>query len=56
MSKVTVSPRSWLMPGSRRPGSSAVGLAPRTVGTTMPKFPAIDEIIATYAGQPGLGA
>jgi hypothetical protein len=32
------------------------GLAPRTVGTTMPKFPAIDEIIATYAGQPGLGA
>jgi hypothetical protein len=25
-------------------------LAPGTVGKTMPKFPTIDEIIATYAG------
>ncbi len=28
-------------------------LAPGTVGKTMPKFPTIDEILATYAGQPG---
>ena len=28
------------------------GLAPGTVGKTMPGFPAIDEIIATYTGKP----
>ena len=27
-------------------------LAPATVGTTMPAFPTIDEIIARYAGPP----
>lgn len=29
------------------------GLAPGTVGKTMPRFPAVDEIIATYAQAPG---
>lgn len=29
------------------------GLAPGTVGKTMPRFPTIDEIIATFAGTPG---
>ena len=28
------------------------GLMPADVGATMPKFPRIDEIIATYAGKP----
>jgi hypothetical protein len=32
------------------------GLAPGTVGTTMPGFPTIDEVIATYAGRPSQGA
>jgi hypothetical protein len=32
------------------------GLAPGTVGKTMPRFPTIDEIIATYARQPGWNA
>ena len=32
------------------------GLAPGTVGKTMPRFPTIDEIIATYAGRPSRGA
>lgn len=31
------------------------GLAPGTVGKTMPRFPTIDEIIATYAGKPDRG-
>lgn len=30
------------------------GLAPNTVGRTMPRFPTIDEIIAAYAGKPRL--
>ena len=29
------------------------GLAPGTVGKTMPSFPTVDEIIATYTGKPG---
>lgn len=32
------------------------GLAPGTVGKTMPRVPTIDEIIATYAGKPGRSA
>jgi hypothetical protein len=32
------------------------GIAPGTVGKTMPKLPAIDEIIASYAPAPGLDA
>ena len=32
------------------------GLAPGTVGKTMPRFPTVDEIIAAYAGNPGQGA
>jgi hypothetical protein len=28
------------------------GLAPATIGTTMPKFPTIDEVITTYWGNP----
>jgi len=32
------------------------GLAPRTIGTTMPRFPTIDEVIATYAVRPGPAA
>jgi len=31
-------------------------LAPATIGTTMPVFPTIDQIIAAYAGKPGPGA
>jgi hypothetical protein len=31
------------------------GLAPNTIGQTMPKFPTIDEIIATYPPRPGRG-
>jgi hypothetical protein len=26
---------------------------PADVGTTMPKFPTIDEVIAAFAGKPG---
>lgn len=29
------------------------GLAPGSIGKTMPRFPTIDEIIARYAGSPG---
>jgi hypothetical protein len=29
------------------------GLMPADVGTTMPKFPSLDEVIAAYAGKPG---
>jgi hypothetical protein len=32
------------------------GLFPATIGTTMPTFPAIDQIIAAYASKPGPGA
>jgi hypothetical protein len=32
------------------------GLAPGTVGKTMPKLPTVDEIIATYAVKPGRSA
>lgn len=32
------------------------GLAPGTVGKTMPRFPTIDEIIATYTGKARPGA
>lgn len=32
------------------------GLFPATIGTTMPTFPTIDQIIAAYASQPGPGA
>ena len=31
-------------------------LAPNTVGTTMPTFPTIDQVIAAYASKPGPGA
>jgi hypothetical protein len=31
-------------------------LAPVTIGTTMPTFPTIDQIIAAYAAKPGPGA
>ena len=31
-------------------------LAPATIGTTMPTFPTVDQIIAAYARNPGLGA
>jgi hypothetical protein len=31
-------------------------LAPTTIGTTMPTFPTIDQIIAAYAKGPGPGA
>jgi hypothetical protein len=40
----------------REMGQLFRGLAPGTVGKTMPRFPTIDEIIATYAAKPGLGA
>jgi hypothetical protein len=30
-------------------------LAPATIGTTMPTFPTIDQIIAAYASKPGPG-
>jgi hypothetical protein len=31
-------------------------LAPATIGTTMPTFPTIDQVIATYAGKPSRAA
>jgi hypothetical protein len=31
------------------------GLAPGSVGKTMPRFPTIDEIMAAYAGKPRPG-
>jgi hypothetical protein len=30
-------------------------LAPATIGTTMPTFPTIDQVIAAYAGKPATG-
>jgi len=30
-------------------------LAPATIGTTMPTFPTIDQVIAAYEGKPGRG-
>jgi len=37
----------------REVGKLLRGLAPGTVGKTMPRFPTIDEIIARYTGRPG---
>jgi hypothetical protein len=34
-------------------GPLVTGLTPADVGATMPKFPAIDEILAAYARKPG---
>ena len=31
-------------------------LAPAIIGTTMPTFPTIDQVIAAYASKPGPGA
>jgi hypothetical protein len=31
-------------------------LFPNTIGTTMPRFPTIDQVIAAYASKPGPGA
>ncbi|MGH3201519.1 MAG: hypothetical protein ACRDOA_10990 [Streptosporangiaceae bacterium] len=31
-------------------------LAPATIGTTMPTFPTIDQVIAAYVTKPGPGA
>jgi hypothetical protein len=36
----------------REMGQLFRGLAPNTVGKTMPKFPTIDEILAAYARKP----
>ena len=36
----------------REMGQLFRGLAPSTVGKTMPKFPTIDEILGTYAAKP----
>jgi hypothetical protein len=40
----------------REMGQLLRGLAPGTLGTTMPRFPTIDEIIAAYARGPGRSA
>jgi hypothetical protein len=37
-------------------GQMLRGLMPAKLGSTMPKFPTVDEIIAAYARRPGLGA
>ena len=37
-------------------GQMLRGLMPAQLGSTMPKFPTVDEIIAAYARRPGLGA
>ena len=36
----------------REMGQLFRGLAPNTVGKTMPKFPTVDEILAAYTGKP----
>ena len=40
----------------REMGQLFRGLAPNTVGKTMPKFPTVDEILAAYTGKPAVGA
>ena len=49
--------RSWrnVQDPYREMGQLFRGLAPNTIGTTMPTFPTIDEIIATYPPRPGRG-